>query len=435
MKNSKPDKITGSAEKKPFNKKTRNIILIIVGAVLLVALTITAILVINHVKAVRLEKEMHEKPIKIAFYNVDTKTQDAIKKVISTEWGNLSSQFDYEFTYLDGQKPIDDYLFEDFSIGLLFSDSYTAESVSNLALKPASEVYLSMPIAVRGITQTSIPLLLDDFEALYNIKLLNANNTSPTPSMEDMITFATNAAGNRRFSMGCAGKDDKTLGMLISSLMESMYTSTSLEKLQKAIQNAEKSEDTSSIFDTVLEAAGNENFKAVLDKLCEWKKNGLFHPEWYSMTQQEVEYLMETDLFSVVFMPLSAHRTVAFRTIEKYTESFFPAGRVEGRNTERNLIFSILTGTVIKNRFDDKNAVSMELLTKFTILENQAQIADLTGLAPVSSSAETPDRQASNARLWAAASGKPISGLDNAFSKPDARTAFFTGLRDYLKMN
>ena len=433
MKNSKPDKTTGPAEKKPFNKKTRNIILIIVGVVLLVALTVTAILVINHVKAVRLEKEMREHPIKIAFYNVDSRAQEAIKKVIAAEWEAASPEFDYEFTYLDNSKSAEDYLFDDFYIGLLFSDSGTADSVKSLAVKPADSVYAGMPIAVRSITKTSIPLLLDDFEVLYNIKLLNVNDASPTPSMEDMLVFAKKAAGNRRFSIGCAGKDDKTLGMFISSCMESMYSENALEKLKKAVQNAEKASDIGSIFDTVIEASGNEAFKNTLDTLCQWKKSGLLHSEWFAMTQLEVEYLMETDIFSVVFMPLSAHRNVPFRTIEKYTEYFFPEGRIEEAATTRSLVFSILTGTVIKNRFTEKSDVSMEMLQKLLTLENQAKIADATGLAPVSSTAESPDRQASNARLWAAASDKPLENLSNFFTNPAAKTSFFEGLRTYLK--
>jgi hypothetical protein len=435
MKNSKPDKITGPAEKKPLDKKTRNIILIIVGVVLLVALTITAILVINHVKAVRYEKEMRERPIKIAFYNVDTKTQEAIKKVLTAEWEAAAPEFACEFAVLDSSKPAEESLFDDFTIGILISDSGTAENISNYAVKPASDVYSGMPIAVRGISNTSIPLLIDDFEALYNIKLLNANGASPTPSMSDMLKFAKDAAGNRRFTLGCAGKDDKTLGMLISACMESMHSETSLDKLKKAVQNAEKASDTSQIFDTVLEAAGNEAFKSTLDTLCQWRKTGLFHSDWYSMTQQEVEYLMETDIFSVVFMPLSAHRTVPYRTIEKYTESFFPEGRVENANVGRSLVFSIITGTVIKNRYEEKSAISMDMLKTLLTLENQAKIADSTGLAPVSSTAESPDRQASNARLWAAASEKPRENLYDIFANPTAKTSFFNALRDYLKVN
>ena len=418
-----------------FMKIRKNTIIIIVTAVLLVIATITAILVINHVKAVRLEKEMHEKPIKIAFYNLDTKTQEALKKVIVAEWENLSTEFAYEFAYLDGSKPADDYLFDDYSIGLLFSDSYTAEAIQNLAVKPDPAVYSTMPIAVRSITKTAVPLLLDDFEVLYNIKALSANSFSPSPLLNETLAFAKTAGSGRRFTVGCAGKDDKTLGMLVASCMESFYSDESLEKLWKAIQNAEKASDTTDIFENVVEAAGNESFKVTLDTLCQWKKSGLFHSEWYAMTQQEVEYLMETELFSVVFMPLSVHRTVSFRTIEKYTESFFPAERVEGASTGRSLIFSILTGTVIKNRFEDKSTVCMELLTKLTSLQNQATIANSTGLAPVSSTAETPDKQASNARLWAAASEKPLHGLNDAFTKPEAKTAFFNGLRDYLKIN
>lgn len=416
-------------------KIRKNAVIIIISVVLIAVATVATILVINHVKAVRLEKEMHEKPIKIAFYNVDSKSQEAIKKIIAKEWDNLSSGFEYEITYLDGSKTAEDYLYDDYTINLLFSDSYTADTVQNLAVKPDEDVYSSMPIAVRGISKTSIPLLLDDFEVLYNIKALSTQKTSSTPILDEMISFAQTAGSGRRFTIGCAGKDDKTLGMLIASCIESFYSDESLEKLWKAIQNAEKSADISNIFDTVLNAAGNENFKATLDKLCEWKNNGLFHTEWYAMTQQEVEYLMETELFSLVLTPLSVHRTVSFRTIEKYTEYFFPAGRIENENASRSLVFSILTGTVIKNRFDDKNAVCMELLTKLTTLENQASIAETTGLAPVSSTAETPDKQASNARLWAAASEKPLHGLNDAFKKPEAKTNFFNDLRNYLKMN
>jgi len=435
MKTSKPTKNKEATAKKTLDKKTRNIILIIIGLVFIVAATISAIFIINHIKAIRLEKEMRERPIKIAFYNVDTQTQDILKKVLRSEWESASPEFDYEFVTLDSSKSASDQLYDDTAINLIFSDFSTAEAIKNFAVKPVESVYSVMPIAVRGISQTSVPLLIDDFEALYNIKALRANSASPTATISEMISFARNAAGNRRFTFGCAGKDDKTLGMFVSSCMESLYSDTALEKLKKAIQNAEKSDDISSIFDNVLEAAGNENFKNTLDMLCQWKKTGLLHSEWYSMTQQEIEYLMETDILSVVFMPLSVHRTVSYRTIEKYTEYFFPAGRVEGFDSDRSLVFSILSGTVLKNRFDEKSNVCMEMLQKLLTGTNQTTIANATGLAPTHSTAESPDRQATNARLWAAASDRPAPGLQDIFTKPEAKTVFFNDMRDYLKMH
>jgi len=151
------------------------------------------------------------------------------------------------------------------------------------------------------------------------------------------------------------------------------------------------------------------------------------------MTQQEVEYLMETELLSVVFMPLSMHRNVPYRTIERYTEYFFPMGRVEGASSDRSLVFSVLSGTVLKNRYDEKSAICMEMLQKLLTLENQATIAAATGLAPSTSTAESPDRQGSNARLWAAASEKPLVGFQETFTNPAAKASFFDGLRTYLK--
>ncbi len=435
MKKSNPDKTNEHAEKKTLDKKTRNTILIIIGIVFIVAATISAIFIINHIKAIRLEREMRERPIKIAFYNVDSKAQEAIKNVLRNEWEAASPEFEYEFVTLDSSKSASDQIYDDSAINMIFSDSSTAEAIKNFAVKPVETIYSVMPIAVRGISQTSAPLLIDDFEALYNIKALRANSASPTATMDEMISFARNAAGNRRFTFGCAGKDDKTLGMFVSSCMESLYSDVALEKLKKAIQNAEKSDDASSIFDNVLEAAGNEDFKNTLDMLCEWKKTGLLHSEWYSMTQQEIEYLMETEILSVVFMPLSVHRTVSYRTIEKYTEYFFPAGRIEGANSDRSLIFSVLSGTVLKNRFDEKSSVCMEMLQKLVTSTNQSTIANATGLAPTHSTAESPDRQATNARLWAAASDRPAPGLQDLFTKPEAKTAFFSDMRDYLKMH
>lgn len=420
--------------KKTIDKKTRNIILIITGSILLVALTITAILVINHITAVRLEKEMREKPVKIAFYKVDKKSQEAIKKVISKEWDAAATGISYEFATLDSSKSAEDHLFDDYSIGLLFSDSYTAEAVSNLAIKPSESIYNGMPYSVRGITKTSAPILLDDFETLYNISLLSKNGMSPVATLEEMLDLVKVEGGNKRFSLGCPGKDDKTLGMFVSSLMEALYSDKSLEILKKTIQNAEKASDTANIFDTVLQAEGNEAFKSTLDLLCQWKKSGLLHSEWYNMTQEETNYLMETSIFSIVFLPLSMHRNVPYRTIEKYTESYFPVAETNQQENSRSLVFSILTGTVIKNRYDDKIAASMAMLEKLLTLENQAFIAEATGLAPVSATAESPDRQASNARLWAAASDKPLTGLNDFFTKPAAKTEFFKGLRNYLKI-
>ena len=77
----------------------------------------------------------------------------------------------------------------------------------------------------------------------------------------------------------------------------------------------------------------------------------------------------------------------------------------------------------------------MEMLQKLVTSTNQSTIANATGLAPTHSTAESPDRQATNARLWAAASDRPAPGLQDLFTKPEAKTAFFSDMRDYLKMH
>lgn len=415
--------------------KKKSIVIAAVSAVLLVAAVIGSIFLIKNIQAARLEKEMREKPIKVAFYNVESKTQEAVVQLFKAEWEKLSPDFTYELVFLSGNKSIDDHLFEDSSIVLLFSDAGTAESVADRAVVPESSVYSVMPTSVKNVSSTSVPLLLDSLEVLYNRKALNASGTETSPLMADMLSFAKDAAGNRRYAMGIPAKDDRTLGMFVSAVMESLYSEKALESLKTVISRAEMADRFGDIFENVLEAEGNGYFQQALEYICGWRNQGLLHTEWHSMTLQEVEYLMDTELFPVVFIPLSLHRNLSYRTVEKYEEMFFPAGRIENSGVHRSLVYTVYTGTVLKNRYEEKSSICMEILSQMVNSENQTLLSEKTGLAPANASTETADRQASNARLWAAAASKPVAGLYECFSKPEARSAFFEGLRTYLKMN
>ena len=62
----------------------------------------------------------------------------------------------------------------------------------------------------------------------------------------------------------------------------------------------------------------------------------------------------------------------------------------------------------------------------------QYNLSQQTGQGPVEWTSDTPDRQASNVRLWAASSETIVPDIYNAFSDPQIRNTFFDDLRNYI---
>ena len=80
------------------------------------------------------------------------------------------------------------------------------------------------------------------------------------------------------------------------------------------------------------------------------------------------------------------------------------------------------------------NQLANTILKEIYTHEGQNILTNATSLAPTTSQAETSDKQASDVRLWAAASNKALPSLASALYKnPEDISSLAKMIRDYLE--
>ncbi len=98
---------------------------------------------------------------------------------------------------------------------------------------------------------------------------------------------------------------------------------------------------------------------------------------------------------------------------------------------ERSLTFPSYIAMQIKKQ--KSNSLAEKIFSNIYTDQGQKILTNATSLAPVTSQAYTSDKQASNARLWAASADMPIPSLSEAaFTSTEKRTSFTNAIREYL---
>lgn len=151
----------------------------------------------------------------------------------------------------------------------------------------------------------------------------------------------------------------------------------------------------------------NKAFLATLNILKEWRQTGFLHPEWFHMTKADVENFMESNLALFVSMSFSDHRKISQKAIERYETSYMPAS-IAMKESRSLTIPSYL---IMQIKTKKTNQLANTILKEIYTHEGQNILTNATSLAPTTSQAETSDKQASDVRLWAAASNKALHPL------------------------
>lgn len=251
-----------------------------------------------------------------------------------------------------------------------------------------------MPTAIRKAgaedgRQYALPVLLDHYELSWNYSLVRSAEPRTIAALENA---ANKLKSQSSWPFMCAGEDDESLLNFIGALTEALGGENAWKSVRQEAENVSPAE-----------LVRKESLSSVLETLLRWRREGLLHPEWFRMTRSDVEAFMETGTAPFVFMSLSNHRKISQRTVEKYNSVLMPAF---SENIPRSL-----TAPAVLLLSPDKKRVSEETILLISTLLNettQTKLSEITGLAPVSSTAAAPDRQANEARLWAAASERPL---------------------------
>ncbi len=117
------------------------------------------------------------------------------------------------------------------------------------------------------------------------------------------------------------------------------------------------------------------------------------------------------------------------RVIDRYEATYFPSS--DGRSARSLTAPAILAIRPIKKKSQQRFAG----LSSFLIQSrSQEELSSRSGLAPANAQCQAPDRQASDVRLWAAASQEPLPDLYHVLYKTaNERETFAQALRSRLE--
>lgn len=305
---------------------------------------------------------------------------------------------------------------------LITSSSKVPESLQTIMRQPDKEILNLMPNSMRALAsnekgQYGYPLLLDHFELAWNQKLLASTGSSQVKTISDILAAGNKIKTKTTWPLILAGSDDHILCGFIGSLTESFYGQNAWKTIQTACKTTNPQE-------LVLQSP----LKDILDSLITWRAQGILHPEWFRMSKKDVEYFMETNQALFVCMYLSDHRQIPQKIIEKYDSSFMPS-----LSGSANRAFTMPAITVYQpNKRPHKAITALSLYLARS--EAQKTLSGQTGLAPTNAQCETSDKQASDVRLWAAASNAILPSIDNAwYSSPKDTTTLANSIRQYLE--
>ncbi len=250
---------------------------------------------------------------------------------------------------------------------------------------------------------TALPILSSHFEIDIDFSAFKSSGLSAIATWEDLETFARIEKRTKDFPIIFAGKDAELFADLLGTITEAFY---GLEDYNKAaellcIKDGEKFNATR--IAKRLTEDSNAPFSKPISFLNDWYKKGLIHKDVFALSKNDVRAFLKARLASVAFMSLDDHREYDTKVISRYASIYFPSPRNAG---ERNFVAPVTYAVP----FESREEIS-QLCSELVSAESEEILARQTGLAPVLNHCRTPDKQASDARYWVAASGVPLEGL------------------------
>jgi hypothetical protein len=365
---------------------------------------------------------LQRKPV-LAFYDVPDNVRTAIVSLVKDK--SLSGG-DFEIRVLDSSIPLTEQLKKGRKPDLVITwQGEAARSLSAQAVPVPEDIKKLMPGSIQtagadGNSVFAVPLLLDSFELAYSKALFGSESKARPTSLQAIEAAARGAKGKSRYPIICAGADDEDLFLLLGALTEAMGGEAAWDQVANAMRSAQALPDL----------VKKTPLGATVKQLSSWREEGLLHPQWIDMTGADLAAMMANQQPAVVLMTLSRHRTLSPRILDTYESIPFPSGIKAG---SRSFTVPVIEGILIGKR---PNAKAKAFIYALAEDEGQRKLTEQTGLAPVNSRVEAQDQQASDVRLWAAASDRLLPELYRAsYASTTKRKQLADDIRSYLKTN
>ena len=397
------------SEKSQKTNKIVKMVVILVLAVCVVAGGITTI--VSTVK-----RKNAEKTVRIAFYGLSEEYVSILKEKIPVE-DKIILKMDV----------LSEGAIDLAAVKEKYDMLFTWKGEVTDALEASSEdipakIVECMPSSLRN--KKCVPILLDHCELDYSKDVVSKTTENIPSSLPTFLNYL-NQAKNHVFSpFFCAGADDRILTAFVGSLLESMG---GIKAYKNFITELKNGTDFEELLDKDL-GSPNVTLRSVLDMLKSWPKEGLTHPAWFNGQNNDLIYFADDNHVGVFFTYLKDHRNIQYQTISKYESFVVPPA---SSTIEYGIIAPAISCMLLTN-----NSNCKRYLAEFFTEDSQAELSNLTKLAPVHSRAQAYDRQADDVRFWAASC--PGGALPDIYlavyqRNPTAFAEFARNIRNYVK--
>ncbi len=382
--------------------------------------------------------------VNIAFYKLSSTEQNLIKKAIVEKYKLDESKKS------DSNKPDKNELEIPFSFKTCGNDVSLSEflkdnpNVSLIVSKPSPDFFESQDLftvfdaetfkALPSTFQHNIftekysayPFLLNTYElCLYN-KIGEEEKLSRISSVDEWTAFLRKAKSSVDYPLVCIGSNNDDLLYLITSIMNLNAPISQSDEYHEYLKNSE-----------VLEGMPKD-LKTALDVLVLWRNEGLIHPEWFNLQKEDVEIFMEFKTTALSFLSLSEHREMKTESFADFSVKSVPSPlKLKRKNLPTKAYFVAELKESVENMTAEDLKIQKQLLDSFTGNDGQAFYAKETGFAPVNSSANTYDAQASDSRYWAASSNMIIPDFTEIVSNlsEEEKAKLIKTIRLYIEVN
>lgn len=352
---------------------------------------------------------------KVVFYGVADEVAAPVKKALAEAGGSR-----VKFYSMDDSVPLSKRAAMRADLVFLWN-GWTARSLARFMKEIPAECFEEIPRAIaRSVDMDgkkyALPVLLDHFEmAYYRTWRMEAGLEIPA-TLSGLDSYAVRVKPWAQFPVFCAGLDDAQLLGFVSCMAESMYGAKKYGDMSRDLR---ASFDGSEKFTT--------DFTDVLDRIISMQESGAIHPGWAVSSDGDLQALMKSHQLGAICMALSNHRQKEFLYIKYYEAAPFPIG-------DTSIPHALIAPELCAMRAREK-PLALSLLSALSGVQAQSDISNETRLAPVSARAEAHDRQADDARFWAASyEGGPLPSIGEACAASGAqRHSLAEKIRSYLK--
>lgn len=365
-------------QKSEKSQKTNKVIKL--AAIIVVALAVVISSVTATVSTIK--KKKAERTVRIAFYGLSEEYVDILKEKIPVEDKIILKMDVLSEGAIDLAAIKDKY-------DMLFTwKGEITDSLEASSEDIPAKIIESMPSSLRN--KKCVPILLDHCELAYSKDVISKTIENMPSSLPTFLNYL-NQAKNHVFSpFFCAGADDRILTAFVGSLIEAIGGVKAYKNLIAELKNGTDFEE---LLDKDL-GAPNVTLRSVLDMLKSWPKEGLTHPAWFNGQKNDLLYFADDNHIGVFFTFLKDHRNIPYQTISKYESFVVPP-------VSSTIEYGIIAPAISCMLLTD-NSNCKRYLAEFFTEDAQADLSNLTKLAPVHSRAQAYDRQSDDVRFWAA---------------------------------